>query len=277
MQSNTQDITRFCEAALTRHKEFCLSSEIHPGWPKIVDRMIEHRDELKEAYCAIYREVDENENSAGVFFNAVLCATNARNPEKLSNFRDAKKKLSEINEKIAERAHDLSSLLSEREDLYNSQPVYSSTHHHILILVEKAACGNYLFESWVSDKLKAIRQEFDTRYLPSMSDVISEIGRDAAQATPEFSGPVTSAALIGSRPSKADFFRTLNARIRNCVQMPEEGTGTKMGNLPLGFHLSDETWASLMNVLLDLDPDEIVDAAYIKRTRQRTREFGQNL
>lgn len=47
--------------------------------------------------------------------------------------------------------------------------------------------------------------------------------------------------------------------------------GDCRGALPQDFQASDKTIATLMNVLLDLPPDELLTAEYIKGRRKRAR------
>ena len=76
---------------------------------------------------------------------------------------------------------------------------------------------------------------------------------------------MTRAATTGSRGSRADFFKALFELIK------ENGTASH-GHIPTGFRLSDSTLASLANCALDLGPNDVIDAAYVKRLRQRLRD-----
>jgi hypothetical protein len=49
----------------------------------------------------------------------------------------------------------------------------------------------------------------------------------------------------------------------------KENTDSSYNLLPLEFELTDKAIAEIMNCALDLDVEELVDAAYIKRARQR--------
>lgn len=103
------------------------------------------------------------------------------------------------------------------------------------------------------------------KYWPPLSDVISEISTDAGDAEIVVNDPVSAAALSSSRSSKADFCRALFERVEICKR-------NQGGQLPDGFRLKDETWATLINILLDIDGDALVGGDYVKRLRQRTRE-----
>ena len=124
--------------------------------------------------------------------------------------------------------------------------------------------NNCLFQSYVQEKLDALRGQFDLKYWPSLGDFMRELASDAEKAEMAATDPLTAAATAATRPSKADFFKALFASI-------EENSTENYGQLPRAFKLTDRTLASLANCALDLGPDELVDEAYVKRLRQRER------
>ena len=94
------------------------------------------------------------------------------------------------------------------------------------------------------------------------------LAADAENAGMEATDPLTAAATMASRPSRADFFKALFAAI-------EENSARNYGLLPKGFKPTDGTLASLANCALDLGPDELADSTYVKRLRQRERNGGK--
>lgn len=263
MPANTAAIS-FCESALQRQKAYCLEHEIFPSWPGLVDQFLARRSELSDAYDNIFESVRGCTLAADEFFDAILCAANVWGPDDISTMRQAKKRLEQINSRMSDVASELSELLCERDDIQNQHPFGANTHYHVIDLIIEAAKDNYLFQSWVQEDLKSRTSQFDMKYWPSIAQTIDVIAEDAAQAEIAVHGSVSAAALRSSRPSKADFCRALMARVGNCAR-------ANGGYLPDSFHLKDESWASLVNCVLNLDPDNIVDGAYMKRLRQRSR------
>lgn len=155
-------------------------------------------------------------------------------------------------------------LLERRSDLHNTSGFSSDTHYHVCDVLEAASQHNYLFTSYIQDRLNALRGQFDLKYWPSLSEFVQVLALDAKTANMTASDPLTAAATAAARPSKADFFKALFAAI-------EENAAENYGQLPSGFKLSDRTLASLGNCALDLGPNDLVDDAYIKRFRQRER------
>lgn len=140
-----------------------------------------------------------------------------------------------------------------------------ATHYHVCGVIEAASRTNHLFRSYVQKRLAALRSQFDLKYWPSLTDFLEVIATDAGSAVMEATDPLTAASTSAVRPSKADFFKALFAAI-------EAHSMKNYGQLPAGFRLTDRSLASLANCALNLDPDDLIDDAYVKRLRQRERK-----
>ncbi len=132
-------------------------------------------------------------------------------------------------------------------------------------MIEAAAKSNYLFTSYVQERLDALHGQFDLKYWPSLSDFLQELASDAEDAVIEATDPLTAAATMASRPSRADFIKALLAAI-------DENRGRNHGQLPNDFKVTDNTLATLASCVLDLGADDLVDGPYVKRLRQRERD-----
>ena len=188
--------------------------------------------------------------------------------EKIAEARVARDELAGVNRQIARKAEELAELLERRTELNNTSGFSSETHYHVCDVIEAASEHNYLFNSWVKDRLDALRGQFDLKYWPSLDQFVRVLAADAENAGMEATDPLTAAATMASRPSRADFFKALFAAI-------EENSARNYGLLPKGFKPTDGTLASLANCALDLGPDELADSTYVKRLRQRERNGGK--
>ncbi|HDC91966.1 TPA_asm: hypothetical protein EYW04_29380, partial [Klebsiella pneumoniae] len=101
---------------------------------------------------------------------------------------------------------------------------------------------------------------FDLRYWPDIAGIIRSLGMEEVEVT--FRDEATEAIINARRPSQTDFFRALFDNISN------QKTGDYYA-LSRSFKLSDTALATICNITRDLPPDELVDAAYVKRTRHR--------
>jgi len=144
----------------------------------------------------------------------------------------------------------------------------SQTFHHVCDVIDAAAANNPLYRSHLAERLDAVRYQFDLKYWPPMSAMLQALSEDAGQAAntkPAAIDRLTGVATAARRPSLADFLRALLAAIEG-IKRP------RAGHLPADFRLSDGSMACLVTCLLNLTPEAMIDASYVKRFRQRERE-----
>ncbi|MGC5887279.1 hypothetical protein [Ralstonia pseudosolanacearum] len=256
-----------CEAILSEGKRYNIEHSIQPSENAIADRLLARGLELRDAYNELYEKLHPHPRAFKCFLDLLLGAAAFWSPEKITQARVARDELANVNRQIARKAEELAQLLERRTDLNNTSGFSSETHHHVCDVIEAASENNYRFNSWVKDRLDALRGQFDLKYWPSLDQVLRELAADAESASMKATDPLTAAATVASRPSRADFFKALFAAI-------EENSARNYGLLPKGFKLTDGTLASLANCALDLGPDELVDSIYVKRLRQRERNRG---
>ncbi len=173
--------------------------------------------------------------------------------------------MKEINEQIVDAANALSDLLEQRSDLNNKSGFYSNTLDGVCETLDAAASSNYHYQFYVQENFRRLYHQFDWKYWPKFSDLLDELARDAYEAEVLPSNKVTEAATTGSRASLKDYARALHTHIDNNLR-------SIPGFCRSDFKLSDSAVASLMNCALNLEPDEMKDAAYVKRFRQGERE-----
>ncbi|HCI2720118.1 hypothetical protein OVV30_00960 [Pseudomonas aeruginosa] len=252
------------EKLLLEGRQYNIEHHILPSENAVTDRLLARGVELKDAYDELHEKLHSHPPALQVFLGLVLSTAAFWNPQKMQEARAARSDLSNVNRQIARKADELAALLEQRSDLHDTSGFSSETHYHVGDVIEAASRDNYLFQSYVQEKLDALRGQFDLKYWPSLSDFMRELASDAEKAEMAATDPLTAAATAATRPSKADFFKALFASI-------EENSAENHGQLPRGFKLTDRTLASLANCALDLSPHELLDEAYVKRLRQRER------
>lgn len=110
-----------------------------------------------------------------------------------------------------------------------------------------------------------MRYQYDNKYWPDLNAVVEAIGVDAENAEVYAHDVATASATSSARPGLSDFFRALLAHI-------EENLVSEGGLIPTDFRISDGTLASLVNCVLELEVEDMIDAAYVKRFRQGERK-----
>jgi hypothetical protein len=253
-----------CEQILLEEKRYNIQHGILPSEIAVADRMLARSPELREAYEELHDKLSRHPRALPVFFGVILSTAAFWNPDKIEAARTARRELEDTNRQIATKARELAALLQTRSNLHNTSSFSSDTHYHVCQVIESASEHNGLFSVYLQKPLNALSAQFDLKYWPSLSDIMHELAVNAEAAAPEASDPVTSAATVGLRPSLADFFKALFAAL-------EEQGPRYYGPLPKDLRITDNTFASLVNSALDLDPDKLVDGPYVKRLRQRVR------
>lgn len=260
------DPTQACEATLRAERQYNEDHEIWASENAVVDRLLARQPEMNCVYAEIYQKLGANPPAFREFWRVLMSTAALWNPERNAEARAGRDRLIVVNREIAERAADLAALLDERSELHNTSGFCAQTYYSVFRVIDAAAETNLMYRSYLRDDLRALNAQFDLKYWPTPGEFMQALSNDADAAVPEATDPLTGAATRSSRPSKADFFKALFVAL-------DENRVREHGFLPDSFKLTDETLASLGTCALDLDADEMVDGAYVKRLRQRERTW----
>lgn len=266
MTPQHENARQACEEILAADRQYNIDHQVWRSAIPILDRMLARGAELAGAYEEIFGKLHPTRPHAlKTVFMVVVETAVVWSPEKNAAARAGRSELVAVNKQIAETAAALADLLRRRFDLHNRSGFYSETHYSICELIAAAGQGNGRFTSWLEEPLDGLHAQFDSKYWPTLAELMDELAADAGKADVRASDPLTAAATEGARNSKAGYVKALFVAI-------EDNCGNDFPHLPVGFRLTDETIASLVNCVLDLGPDDVVDGPYVKRLRQRVRE-----
>lgn len=261
----SKDASEACQLLLRAERNDRVSKEILRSEVKVIDRLLSRPLELRDAYEELHSKLNDHPPALKVFFDIVFRVAAFWSPDANREARQGKARLVEVNREIEEAASTLAALLNERTELKNHSGFSCDTLYHPVDAIDLAAAEHYSYQHWVKDGLAGIRGQFDLKYWPSLSEVVQAIGTDAAQARPLPHDAVTEAGTEGPRAALAHTFRSFFVAV-------EESNARHHGFLPRTFELTDRSVAALISCALDLGPDEVVDAGYVKRLRQRRRD-----
>ncbi len=260
-----QCATQVCEDFLRAEIAYNYEHNLLRSESEIANRLLERGAEMKDCYEESFERLRADQSQVRILMGAILSVGAFWNPKALAKDRIDRDRLIELNEEISCLASDLAARLEERDKIQNSSSFHGDTHYHVLEVIEDSAQSHGLFNSWVKDKLKSLRGQFDLKYWPPISDFMWALASDAAVAIIDTSDRITAAGTQSSRNSKADFVRALYAGLE------EYRDDDCPHSLPAEFSLTDAAMASITNCVLGLGPDELVDGLYIKGIRQRDR------
>ncbi|HCW4110691.1 TPA: hypothetical protein OXL58_000064 [Acinetobacter baumannii] len=254
-----------CEDILLDKKTSNKQAHILPSENIIIDRLLERKVELQHVYIELFSRLGKYPQALRSFLEIIVSITSMHNPEELVKSRLAYKKLNEVNQQIAVKAHELANFLESRSELINTSEFMTPTHYHIGNVIHEASQNNPYFRSHLQAELKLLQGRFDFKYWPQLHELIRVIAEDARVALPIAIDSVTEAATRGERASLIDYFRALFEAIE-CNRQKEYGF------LPNDFKLTDSSVATLANCALALEPEEMIDGPYVKNFRSRERK-----
>lgn len=254
-----------CETLLRTMMENLQAKRIWPNVCSIIAGMLKRRIELADVYDEVHAALSTTPRALYVFWDAFVHAADGWNPEKNRAARQARDELVAINSRISELADQMAVLLDRRDELHNHSGFSSGTQYHIMDIVHEASEHNYHYESYVKDDVERLQYHYDLKYWPKLREVVQAIGDDAERAEVTAYDEATAVATESRKSGRSDFVKALLARL-------DDSKVSACGFIPNSFALSDSALASLVNCGLDLNVDELVDADFIKRFRQRQRQ-----
>lgn len=261
--------TQICEDILRADIRYNTEHRIWPSLNAISERMLLRGVELGGAYDELVEKLGTRPQALKQFFDVLLASAHFHNQHATAQSRADRAELVEVNERIAELAHELAGFLDRRSELHNTTDFHSDTHYSVCGVIKSAAERRVpLFDGWVKEPLQRLSSQFDLKYWPTIGDFVRELADDAERAKPLAMNSATDAATRGKRASDTDFFSALFKDL-------EEGTVGSGGFLPRGFKLLDSSWAALGTCVLDRGPDEPFTAEYVKQLRQRLRRRAE--
>lgn len=233
-------------------------------WP-VFDRLITHHHEM----FAVYEELAERGITGTrlwILLEQLIFAASFGTEEKHARLRSDFRELTALNEAISEASIRLATMLERRSELLNlSGHFYCERLVSLTELIDEAGKDNGYYQSSLKSKL-ALLNVYDLKHWPAVEDILHVMGLE--EVITEFADDATEAIINARRPSLTDYFRELFDRIN------DQKNGLVGYSLPRGFNLSDETLATICNITRNLNSEETVDAAYVKRTRHRLKEQG---
>ena len=256
-----------CEAFLNEEIRSNEEKEILPSEVKVARRLLTRGAEMTEVYEEVMAHLSDDGVGWKVFLGCLLSTGAFWSSEKIANYRAGRARLIETNQAIAQQALALSELLEHREDLHNYSAFGSETLYDIVTLIDRASAQNGRYESYVKTPLAELSARYDMKYWPTLAECLRVLGEDANNAEVRATDPMTEAATRSPRASKADTIRALRESI-------DENRGSWWGSIPKNFRLPDNAMAQIANVLLELAPEDMIDANYIKSLRHRDKTYS---
>ncbi len=218
--------------------------------------------------AAVYREIASSSftrQQLWVLLEQIIHAGNFGTDARFAKLRADHQELAALNDNISTMSMQLAEMLERRSALIDeSGHFHCERMHKLTEFIDDAGEGNGYYQFHLKSELQRLLS-FDLKYWPDITGIIRSLGMEEVEIT--FADEATEAIINALRPSMTDFFRKLFDNIN------EQKTDYSY-SLPRTFKLSDAALATICNITRDLPPDELIDAAYVKRTRHRLKEQG---
>ncbi len=255
--------TEICENFLENDRANNIENNISGSVVIITNRLLSRTYEM----TTVYEELIDlyEQHHVETFLDIVLSVATYWNPDEAREYRQQKKRLTDINIEIGNVAKKLAELLKRRSDLSNNSNFDSNTYYSIVNVIDNASEHNGHYRSFLKQPLQRLRGQYDGKYWPTLYDIVDEISRDAFRAEVTADDSWTYAATSSQRPSVADFFRALFVAIEEKISMYNS-------LLPIDFKLSDNSLSLIANCALDLPLEDMIDSSNVKCIRQRLRK-----
>lgn len=232
-------------------------------WP-VFERLIARHDEMKP----VYEELANRGVTGHQLWNLLeqfIFAGSFSTEENHASLRTDYQELTELNVAIGKFSNKLATMIERRSEILNqSGHFYCERMVSLTALMDEAAKDNGHYTTILRGELEPL-QSYDLKYWPSIQDILHVMGQE--EVTVGFTDDATEAIINARRPSLTDYFRQLFDHINEL----KGGFGNA---LPQSFKLSDSALATVCNITRELKPEDMIDAAYVKRTRHRLKDQG---
>ncbi|MCW1877219.1 hypothetical protein OMR58_22480 [Erwinia sp. INIA-01] len=243
-----------------------LRNQLHTGkvwmsaWP-VLDRFLERTHEMRPVWENIARQ-RLSEAQCHCLVEQLAYAGKYASDEERKRLKDDHKRLIQLNEDIREHAKLMALKMRERDALLNRNDFIADTAYHIIDLTNQAAESNSRYRSYIRDPLVVLRNRYELKYWPSISDVIDVVAREQPEIV--FLSEADREVVRSRGATVPDYLRIIFNHIQNVRE--------DICRLPTGFTLSDDSLAILATVTLDLP--EAVSTESVKERRNQFSKAG---
>jgi len=257
------------ESILTEKKQYNKERQILNSENDVIDRLFKRPVEMKPVYDELAGKLSKHQQET--FWDAILAAAVHWNPESSKKLRDDRRALINLNKKIEKYASKLAECIRERKDISEISGLSSYEDYHVIHWVDRAAENNYMYQNYVQKELHVLRGRFDLKYWPNTHEVIDAIASFAVESEVYVTDDWTEELLSSPKCSMMNYLSVVLIAIEDRKKMEPNPY-----RLSCNFRVTDNSLATHINCTLDLEPDDMISAEYVKSTRQNIREAKKN-
>lgn len=252
--------TTFCTAFVKDELSDYRQKEIYMSSWSAMSRMIERANELSSAYDEIinaFGYFSKQQCSSVWLLLELIWSSSDFSRGEVENARYELVELNSLSSEIEALASKLAYALERQSEIYNRSGFCKNDYQSSIDMIFAANEDNYLFRSHVADKLRSLQYQYDLKYWPSRSDVVRSIAEFESVQPEPLHSEYPEAVLKGRASDIKNFVLAFDAAI-------DEPNG-----LPTGFRFTNNSMASIINVILDLPVDKLATGDAVRVVRNR--------
>lgn len=267
---DVSDVLRYLNDELEYRKE----KEVLPSEQAVINRLLERHEEMRPVYEWMLKNLyikkwDINKYQWQVLLDVLINTAAFSSPDKMKKKRDALYDARQTLVDISDKAEELASLMDKYIDMRERYCLtcpagFSDPLDLLNSTATVGPSGNlncFQYRSMVKDKIDDLRYRFDTRYYPSVSEMLEYISAAAYEHVVEADDRIDRVVLEHRKTSAADVYRAFYALISD---------NTHLRYLPSEFKMPQELVATAITCALGLDVGNIT-AGNIKQWKRQVR------
>ena len=259
--------TAFCKAFIKRELASFRQKDLYVSYWPVMERIIDREQEFTAVFDEIInkygfsdkydRACDQSSKEAVWLILEHVWMSNDYCKDDIVQARTDRKALEQVNQRVIQLSEELHFALNEQSELYERSGFSPLDYQSSVDVLELAGSKNGLYSSYISKKIRPLSGQFDLRYWPDRADLVEAITTfEKAQSQPRHY-ELTDVVLNGRETIAKDFVISFDNQF------------VKMNGLPKDFRFSNKALAVIINIVLNLEPEQLVDDTSVRTIRHR--------
>ena len=257
--------TDYCAAVIKRELENNKENKLFMSYWGVMQRLIDRKEELSNAFqeaidafgyqegrnCFYPEELHLLHTLEYIWFSS------DHSTNEIKTTREDHSELKNLHERICKLSTQLAEALRKQDKIYEEQGFYREEYLRLIDTIDLASERNALYRIYLKPKLKKLEGQYDLNYWPSCPDFVEAIGiHQSKQPSPTHSKyPIQ--VLSGRSSRYKDYVITFDSGFRDNQSLPND------------FKFTNKAMAEIINVVLDLEPEDYATPEAIKTIRNR--------
>jgi hypothetical protein len=262
--------THFCRAYIERELNDYQDNSIWMTYWPVMHRMIDRANELKQPFAELvdkfgYTDKFEGVPPSNTYIWLVLehiWMSVDFDKSDVGKLRNEYKELLAIQSEIVDTTLKLASILRRQDEMYETSGFLRPDFQSIGDLFEQACDDNYLHQTHVLPKLRALLGQYDLKYWPCRADLVEAIGAFEELQPEPCHSEIPRDVIDGRSSTIKDFVLAFDKAFKNANSLPKD------------FKFSNNAMADIMNVVLDLPIDQLVTGEAVRIVRNRYKNLS---